>query len=101
MGYRDTASIDVAAVRALAGRFQATAEILDEVARNHLACLTFGGAAAGRAHSARGDALRTALMRWAAEVSQWSLATGEIARALRASADRYADAELRAASGIG
>jgi hypothetical protein len=101
MEYREAARIDVAAVRAVANRFEATAEILDEAACNHLARLTFGGAAAGRAHFARGDALRAALQRLAAEVSQWSRATGEIALALRASADRYADAELRTAARIG
>lgn len=101
MGHRDAASIDVAAVRAVANRFDATAEIIDETARNHLASLTYGGATAGRAHIARGDALRSALERLVAEVSQWSRATGEIALALRASADRYAYAELRSAARIG
>jgi hypothetical protein len=105
MGYRDLASIDasidVSAVRAVANRFDATVEILDEAARNHLASLTFGGATAGRAHSARGEALRTALQRLAAEVSEWSRATGEIAVALRASAGRYVDAELCTAARIG
>ena len=101
MGHRDVAGVDVAAVRAVANRFDATAEIIDGAARNHLASLTFGGATAGRAHIARGDALSTALERLAAEVWQWSRATSEIAVALRASADRYADAELRAAARIG
>jgi hypothetical protein len=101
MGHRDATSIDVAAVRAVAHRFDTTAEVIDGAARNHLASLTFRGETAGRAHIARGDALRTALERLAAEVSQWSRATGGVAMALRASADRYADAELRAAARIG
>ncbi|MBS4728901.1 hypothetical protein MSM1_11370 [Mycobacterium sp. SM1] len=101
MGYRNAASIDVAAVRAVAGHFHASAEILDEAVRNHLARLAFSGTAAGRAHIARGDALHTALTRLAVEVAQWSRATGEIALALRVSADRYADAELRVAARIG
>ena len=67
---------------------------------DHLARLEFSGASAGRAHTARGDALRAALERLTAELSQWSRAAAEIAVALRAGADRYADAELYAAARI-
>ena len=55
---------------------------------------------AGRAHTARGDALRAALDRLTAELSQWSRAAVEIAVALRASANRYADADVYAAARI-
>jgi len=44
--------------------------------------------------------LRVELERLAAEVSRWSRAAVEIAVALRAGADRYADAELYAAARI-
>ena len=61
---------------------------------------TFGGFSAGRAHTARGDALRGALDRLTAELSQWSRAAVEIAVALRASANRYADADVYATARI-
>jgi hypothetical protein len=92
--------VDVAAVRAVADRFGAAAELINGAVSNHLARLSFGGATAGRAHVARGDALRTGLERLAAEFSQWSRAADEIAVALRVGADRYADAELYAAARI-
>jgi hypothetical protein len=94
------ARIDVAAVRAVAVRIDAATELIDDAVANHLARLTFGGALAGRAHTARGDALRGGLDRLAAELSQWSRAAVEIAVALRAGADRYAEADLYAAARI-
>ena len=94
------AFVDVAAVREIANQFAATAEIIDGAARN-LSQLTFGGGTAGRTHVARGDALRVSLDRLADELSQWSRATREIVAALRASADSYADAEVRSAARIG
>jgi hypothetical protein len=94
------ARIDVAAVRAVADRIDAATELIDDAVANHLARLTFGGALAGRAHTARGDALRGGLDRLAAELSQWSRAAVEIAVALRAGADRYAEADLYAAARI-
>jgi uncharacterized protein YukE len=93
--------IDVAAVRSVADRFDGAAEVIDGAVRNHLAHLTFSGICAGRAHIARGDALCSALNRLSAQLTQWSRATVEIAAALRATADHYADAELRAAARIG
>ncbi len=92
--------IDVAATRRVADQFGAAAELVDRAVSDHLARLAFGGASAGRAHTARGDALRVELERLAAELSQWSRASVELAAALRASADRYADAELYAAARI-
>jgi hypothetical protein len=94
------ARIDVAAVRAVADRIDAVTELIDDAVANHLARLTFGGALAGLAHAARGDALRGGLDRLAAELSQWSRAAVEIAVALRAGADRYAEADLYAAARI-
>jgi hypothetical protein len=92
--------VDVAAVHRVADQLGATAELIDGAVGDHLARLAFRGASAGRAHSARGDALRVELERLKAEVSHWSRAAVETAVALRAGADRYADAELYAAARI-
>ena len=91
---------DSSGVHKVADQLNAAAEMIDGAVRNHLAALTFGGASAGREHTARGDALRVELERLAAEVSRWSRAAVEIAAALRAGADRYAEAELHAAARI-
>jgi hypothetical protein len=92
--------VDVAAVYAVADQLNAAAEMIDDAAANHLTWFTFNWARAGRAYTARGDALRTALERLAAELSRWSRATTEIGAALRAGADRYADADVYAAARI-
>jgi hypothetical protein len=92
--------IDTAAVYAIADRFGAAAELIDGAVCDHLARLAFGGACAGRVHTARGDALHTRLDRLAAQSSQWSRAAAEIAVALRASAGRYGESELYAAARI-
>lgn len=92
--------IDVAATHRVADQFGLAAELVDRALSDHLTRLAFGGASAGRAHTARGDALRVELERLTAELSQWSRASAETAAALRASADRYADAELYAAARI-
>ncbi|OBI24452.1 type VII secretion target [Mycobacterium sp. E2238] len=92
--------IDVAATHRIAGQFRAAADIIDRALSDQLGRLAFGGPSAGRAHTARGEALRAELERLTAEVAQWSRASVEIAAALRASADRYADAELHAAARI-
>ena len=93
--------VEVAALRAVANQFDATAQLIDAAARNNLSQLCFTGATAGRAHTGRGDALHASLNRLDADLAQWSRASVEIAAALRAAADRYADAELRSAAGIG
>jgi alpha-beta hydrolase superfamily lysophospholipase len=100
MRERTSAEVDVVAVHRVADRFGASAELIDGAVGEHLARLAFGGAGAGRAYTARGDALRAALQRLAAELSQWSRTSADVAVALRASADRYADAELYAAERI-
>ncbi len=92
--------VDVAAARRVADQLGAAAELIDGAVGDHMARLAFSGASAGRAHTARGDALHHELERLAAQLSQWSRATVDIAVALRASADRYADAELYAAARI-
>jgi len=92
--------VDVAAVHRVADQLGAAAELIDRAVGDHLARLAFSGASAGRAHAARGDALRAGLERLGAQLSQWSRASADVAVALRASADRYADAELYAAARI-
>jgi excreted virulence factor EspC (type VII ESX diderm) len=91
---------DSPGVRRVADQLAVAAELIDGAVGNHLAALTFGGATAGREHTARGDALRAELERLAAEVSRWSRAAGEIAGALRAGADRYDEADVYAAARI-
>ncbi len=92
--------IDLPAARRVANQFALAAEFIDRAVSDHLSRLAFGGASAGRTHTARGDALRVELERLVAQVAQWSRASAEIAAALRSSAERYADAELYAAARI-
>ncbi|MCV7199726.1 type VII secretion target [Mycobacterium angelicum] len=96
----DSASIDGVAVYAVADRFNTAAELIDNAVADHLARLTFDGPRAGRAHTARGDALRAGMDRLTDELSRWSRAAVEIAIALRTGADRYADADRYAAARI-
>ncbi len=100
-GTQNAVLADVAAMRVIADRVDASAQLLESAARINLSRLRFGGATAGRAHTGRGDAMRAALNRLAGEVSQWARASSEIAVALRVAADRYADAEARSVSRIG
>jgi hypothetical protein len=90
----------MAAVRGVADRIAAAAELVDDAVANHLVRLIFNGARAGRAYAANGDALRVGLDRLAADVSAWSRAAAAVAVALRAGVDRYADAELYSAARI-
>lgn len=101
MGELDAARVDVSAVLGIARRYDVAADIVDTAVRTHLSALAFDGAAAGRVHTARGDALRTAVDHVVDQLRQWSRAATEIASALRASADRYADADARAARRVG
>lgn len=104
MGIRNAAfdrtEIDVAAVHRVADQMRAAAELVDRAVCDHLAALTFSGATAGRAYTARGYALRAELERLAAQLSQWSRASVAIAVALRSGAERYVDAERYAAARI-
>ncbi len=99
MGQRN-AFVDAAAVHTVANRFDDTASLIDGAVRTHLARLAFDGGTAGRAYVGHGDALRLALNRLAGELGQWARASGEIATALRASADRYTEADLSAAARV-
>ncbi|WP_108921075.1 type VII secretion target [Mycobacterium montefiorense] len=96
----DRTGIDVAAVHRVADQLRAAAELIDSAVCDHLAALAFCGTTAGRAYTARGDALRAELERLTAQLSQWSRASVAIAVALRSGAQRYADAELYAAARI-
>ena len=91
---------DSADVRGIADRIDDAAELIGEAVSNHLSRLAFDGSRAGRDYAACGDRLRSELDRLAAEVSQWSQAADGIAVALRAGAERYAEAELYAAARI-
>lgn len=93
--------MDVATVHAVANRFDDTAHLIEAAVRTHFGGLAFDGTAAGRAHIGQGDAIRFALHRLSGELAQWARATGEVASVLRVSADRYAEADQRAAAGIG
>ena len=100
MGQQNT-FVDTAAVRTVANRFDDAVQLIDTAVRTHFARLAFDGATAGRAYIGHGDALRLALYRLTGELGQWARATAEIASALRASAERYGEADLRAAARIG
>jgi hypothetical protein len=101
MGQTDAARVDLPALLDIARQYQAAADIVDGAVRTHLSGLAFDGATAGRMHVARGDAVRAAINHIVDQLRQWSRASTEIAAALRASADRYADADVRAARRVG
>jgi phytoene/squalene synthetase len=101
MGQPEVARVDIAALHAVARQYDTVADVVEGAVRRHLTGLTFDGAMAGRAHAARGDALRAAVDHVADQLRQWSRAAAEIAAALRASADRYADADANAAGRLG
>lgn len=92
--------MDCETVRAVAHRFNAAADILDQVFRTRLSGLRFDGSTAGRAHTARGDELHVEFDRLTASVAQWSRAAVEMAVVLRTEAGRYAEAELRSAARV-
>src|SRR5262245_15992569 len=97
MGQPEVARVDVAALHAVARQYETVADIVEGAVRTHLAGLVFGGATAGRMHVAQGEALHEAVDHVVYQLQQWSRAAVEIAAALRASADRYAEADAGAA----
>lgn len=101
MGELDAARVDVAALLGVARQYQTAADMVDSVVHGQLAGLAFDGATAGRLHVARGDAVRIAVDRVADQLRAWARASGEIAATLRASADRYAEADARAGRRVG
>ena len=101
MGEPDAARVDVAAVLDAARHYDAAADIVDTAIRTHLTGLRFDGAVAGRMHTARGDALRSAVDDVVDRLRLWSRAASEIAAELRACADRYVDVDVRGARRLG
>ena len=101
MGRTEAARVDVAALLDVARQYEAAAELVDAAVRTHLTALEFDGAVAGRAYTARGDAVRLGVGEVVEQLRQWSRAATEIAATLRTSADRYLDADLRAARRVG
>src|SRR4051795_11582792 len=97
MGQPDAVRVDVAALHAVARQYEAAADIVEGAVRMHLTGLVFDGAAAGGVHAAGGGAFRVAVRGAVGHLRQWSGAAAEIAAALRASADRYAEADASAA----
>jgi len=84
-----------------ARQYDAAADIVDTAIRTHLTGLRFDGAAAGRMHTAHGDALRLAVDDVVARLRQWSRAATEIAVELRACVDRYVDIDSAGARRLG
>ena len=76
-----------------AQRYAHAAATVDAAVREHLTRQVFDGAVAGRAHVAAGNSVRMAVEDITDRLRQWSRAAAEIAAALTASADRYADAD--------
>ena len=101
MGEPDAARVDVAALRDVARQYETAADIVDAAVRTHLTGLRSTGRPRAACHVAHGDALRAARRRSGAPLRQWSRAAAEIAADLRSSADRYADADARAARRVG
>lgn len=101
MGETGAARVNVVELLSIARQYQGVAETVDAAVRTHLTGLGFDGAVAGRAYVARGDALRAGNDDVVSALKLWSRAASEIAATLRASADRYADADARAAQGVG
>lgn len=101
MGHIGAARVDLGALRAIARDYETAAMIIDGATRTHLCDPAFGGACAGRAYVAHGVALRAALDDVVAPLRQWARAASEIAIALHSSADRYQDADARAAGRVG
>lgn len=100
MATSEAAHVDVAAVRAVAREYEVVSSLVDTALRNHLSALGFGGASAGRAYVAHGDEVRAAVETVSTALRQWSRAAAEIAAVLRTSADRYHEADVRAAQRV-
>ncbi|MGA5541018.1 type VII secretion target [Mycobacterium sp. NPDC051198] len=101
MGDVTAVRLDGAALSAVAAGYDAVAADLDSLVRDRLRGPVFDGAAAGHAHVADGDAVRTAVDEVTDGLRQWSRASAEVAAVLRGSIDRYAVADARAAARVG
>ena len=101
MGQADAARVDLGAVRAIAREYDSAGQIVDSAQRTRLSEFEFGATSAGRDYAEHGVRVRAALDEIAMLLQGWSRATDEIAVALRSSADRYQDADARAAGRVG
>lgn len=101
MGDVTAASLDGAALAAVAAGYDAVAADLDSVVRDCRRGPVFDGASAGYHHVADGDAVRSAVDEVTDGLRRWSRASAEIAAVLRGSIDRYAVADARAAARVG
>ncbi|KUI45120.1 hypothetical protein AU197_12815 [Mycobacterium sp. IS-1590] len=97
----DTTRVDAATLLSVARHYQGVADTVDATVRTHLGGLVFDGSGAGRSYVAGGDAVRSAVDDVVRQLRLWSRASAEIAVALRAAADRYAEADARAAERLG
>ena len=76
------------------------ADIVLAALRTRLGGLQFDGAVAGRAHAVAGGSVRTGVDRLVADMAQWATVAREIAVALRAGAERYAESESQAVAAL-
>lgn len=90
--------VDIEAVRAVAQRYKAVADLVGCACRFHLSGLRFDGSTAGRAHVAEGDELHVALARLATGLERWSRAGAEIAATLSMESDRQTGADEQSAA---
>ncbi|AMT72405.1 WXG100 family type VII secretion target [Mycobacteroides immunogenum] len=86
--------IDVAGVQGVAGEFDSIAGELQK-AIEQLRGLSFGGASAGRWHTAKGDAVMSGLREVVTHLEDWYRTNAVIAEQLRATAQRYAETEAK------
>lgn len=101
MGGTSASRVDAATLLNVAQQYQVAADMIDAAVRTHLSGLAFDGAGAGRSYVAGGDAVRAAVDDIVNQLRRWSRASGEIAAALRASVDRYSEADAHAAGRLG
>lgn len=100
MGAVQVARVDGAALVSIAAKYDVAADIVESAVRRHLSVLSFDGSAAGRDYAAHGEALRAAVDDVVVELRGWALTAGAVARELRASAARYAQADADAAARV-
>src|SRR5262249_24003805 len=101
MGQPEVARVDVAALHAVARECETVADIVESAGRTHHPGVACHGGRPGRMPRGGGDARRAAVDRVVSQLRLWSRAPAEIAAALRASADRYAEADAGAARRLG
>lgn len=100
MGAVRVARVDGAALVSIAAQYDAVADIVESVVGTHLSALSFDGYAAGRDHTAHGEALRAALDDVVVALRVWARSAGGVASELRVSAARYAQADADTASRV-